>query len=167
MTAQGWISYRWDLVALDASATATLAPYAFAAAHTDDHEATLRAIQSATKLENSIGRWDSERELTRLIERAFDPAEPECVVVRHGTRIIAASVLNLTDTALPTFITGPTVLHEYRNRGIGSMLLLASLLHLKDRGEKTATACAAPGSIAARFVYPKFGGTPTSTEISC
>jgi GNAT superfamily N-acetyltransferase len=48
------------------------------------------------------------------------------------------------------------ILHEYRNRGVGSGLLAASLILLRDRGVKKAHGVTRANSTVSRFVYPKF-----------
>ncbi len=60
--------------------------------------------------------------------------------------------------AAEQFAIGPCVLAEYRNRGLGTSLLAASLDHLRGSGVSLANAITREGAPVARFLYPKFGG---------
>ena len=82
-----------------------------------------------------------------------------CLVLTHGTRIIAASALNVNDDAPSHLISGPCVLSEYRSRGIGTALLHESLEHLKAAGLATAFGVSKENVPASRFIYPKFEST--------
>jgi ribosomal protein S18 acetylase RimI-like enzyme len=55
---------------------------------------------------------------------------------------------------------------EYRNRGIGSRLLHASLEALGGRGVSVASGVTRAKTVAARHVYPKFGGVAESISFS-
>lgn len=88
----------------------------------------------------------------------FEGSEPSCLVIAHGQRIIGVSILNLHSEALYHLASGPWVLMEYRNRGLGSALLYASLQELAQRGLTEARGMTRANSTAARFVYSKFAG---------
>lgn len=90
---------------------------------------------------------------------AFHRENVPAVVVVHGPRIIAASVLSTEIDAESHLLTGPCVLPEYTNRGIGSALLHLSLAQLHDAGLTTAHAVTKENGPAAKFVYSKFGST--------
>jgi GNAT superfamily N-acetyltransferase len=92
------------------------------------------------------------------VKKAFDTPEPACVVAQHGQRVIGASLLDARPDAPNHLLSGPMILHEYRNRSVGSALLAASLRFLRSRGLHSAKGVTRPGSTVARFVYPKFGG---------
>jgi GNAT superfamily N-acetyltransferase len=53
------------------------------------------------------------------------------------------------------------ILHEYRNRGVGSGLLAASLGFLRDKGLSKVRGVTRANSTVARFVYPKFSSSQT------
>ena len=86
------------------------------------------------------------------------------MVVLHGSRVIGASVLDLAVDAEFHLLTGPCILHEYRSRGLGSALLHQSLVRLREEGLRRVTASARVNSVAARFIYPKFGGAAEPIE---
>ena len=107
---------------------------------------------------------DATGEVQELLEGSVKKAfssdkEPSCLIAAHGSRIIAVSVLDANAEATNHLISGPWVLAEYRNRGIGTALLWASLEQLGNRGITTIFGMTRKNSIAAQFVYPKFGGT--------
>lgn len=92
-------------------------------------------------------------------EHAFsEDSEPSCLVIAHGQRIIGVSILNLHSEAAYHLASGPWVLMEYRNRGFGSALLHASLHELAQHGIIEPRGMTRGNSIAARFIYSKFGG---------
>jgi len=53
---------------------------------------------------------------------------------------------------------------EYRNRGLGTLLLCSALRHLRDGGMTRACERTRESSPAARFLYPKFGGQSSLIE---
>jgi predicted N-acetyltransferase YhbS len=99
-----------------------------------------------------------EAHLREAAERLFNASEPLCLVIPKGNRLIAASLLDPGAEASSHLVSGPVVLMEYRNRGLGSRLLQASLEALRGVGIATATGITRDRTEAARYVYPKFGG---------
>jgi ribosomal protein S18 acetylase RimI-like enzyme len=55
------------------------------------------------------------------------------------------------------------ILHEYRNRGLGSALLAATLNFLRAEGLAKVRGVTRANSTPARFIYTKFG----SHQVSC
>jgi len=100
----------------------------------------------------------AEQHLKAEVGRLFNGTEPLCLVIPKGNRIIAASLMDPTPEASSHLVSGPAVLMEYRNRGIGSRLLHASLNTLREAGLETASGVTRGRSVASRHVYPKFGG---------
>lgn len=92
------------------------------------------------------------------VARLFNDEEPLCLVIPKGNRLIAASLLDPLPEADIHLVSGPAVLMEYRNRGIGTRLLHASLEALSERGIAKATGLTRRKSVGARHVYQKFGG---------
>ncbi len=106
---------------------------------------------------------DATGEVQELIEAAVKKSfssekEPSCLVAAHGARIIATSVLDLNPEAINHLVTGPWVLSEYRNRGLGTALLWHSLERFAKVGITSVLGMTRKNSMAAKFVYPKFGG---------
>ena len=92
------------------------------------------------------------------VARLFNDEEPLCLVIPKGNRLVAASLLDPSPGADIHLVSGPSVLMEYRNRGIGTRLLHASLDALRERGLPTVTGLTRRKSVGARHVYQKFGG---------
>ena len=107
-----------------------------------------------------------ERYLRSEVARIFNEVDPLCLVMPKGSRLIAASLLDPTAEAPFQLLSGPAVLMEYRNRGIGSRLLHASLEALGGRGVSVASGVTRAKTVAARHVYPKFGGVAESITFS-
>lgn len=94
----------------------------------------------------------------RLIKDRLADGTAEFLVLRHGSRIIAASAL-IDDPAADTQLaSGVCVMDEYRNRGLGAFLLYESLTKLKASGLKSAAVVTRVGVTAERYLYGKFGG---------
>jgi predicted N-acetyltransferase YhbS len=107
-----------------------------------------------------------ERHLKTEVARIFNEVDPLCLVMPKGSRLIAASLLDPSSEAANHLVSGPAVLMEYRNRGIGSRLLHASLEALGGRGIPVASGITRAKTMAARHVYPKFGGVAESVTFS-
>jgi GNAT superfamily N-acetyltransferase len=98
----------------------------------------------------------------RYVERAFDRPDPSCIVSLHGQRVIGASLLDADPDVGNHLLSGPMLLHEeYRNRGVGSGLLAASLLFLRDKGLSKVRGVTRANSTVSRFVYTKFSSIQT------
>lgn len=154
-----WVSFQWRTSGLP-DAPVSVAPLVIRPAAKADSEVAAKAIQSAFAMDPAWG--DATRALSACFEKflstAFDADEPPCLVLTHGTRIVGASLLDTDPASASHLITGPCVLHEYRNRGLGSALLLESLRFLNQHGVSEARGLTRATSTAGRFVYPKFGG---------
>lgn len=97
--------------------------------------------------------------MERFVEQAFAKGRetPSCVVAQHGPRIIGVSVIDAHLDSPNHLPSGPMILHEYRNRGLGTALLAASLEFLRTNGVSKARGVTRANSTAARFIYTKFG----------
>jgi ribosomal protein S18 acetylase RimI-like enzyme len=93
------------------------------------------------------------------LERAF--ASPACtfLALRHGSRIIGASVISTEAEADMHLIPGPCVSMEYRNRGFGTRLLEQALSRLREAGLREAAGVAKENLPVSKFLYPKFNAT--------
>jgi len=98
------------------------------------------------------------------LDLAFQRETVPAIVITHGPRIIAASVLNTDPDADSNLISGPSVLSEYGNRGLGTALLHASLQQLGEAGLVQAAGITKENSTACKFVYPKFGSEGKACE---
>ncbi len=140
---------------------AALPPFVFRIAAPEEDLVVKRAIMTA--FSQDLGWKEDSRiylaGLEKKVAAAFTSDPPLCVVVQHGSRIIGASVMTARADAANHLLTGPCILHEYRSRGIGSVLLHASLGLLRDIGLDVALGLTPTLSPAAKYVYPKFGGS--------
>ena len=98
------------------------------------------------------------------IAAAFNSESASWLALQHGARIVGGTLIMTDPDAPAQFVPGPCILMEYRNRGLGTLLLCSALCHLRDIGMTRACARTREGSPAARFLYPKFGGQSSLVE---
>jgi len=160
-----WIRFSWQTASLGSVPAGgdLIRP-----ATREEGEDVLRVLLLALSMDAA---WNdsfmrAEHHLREAVARLFNAEDPLCLVIPKGNRLIAASLLEPAAEAPSHLVSGPAVLMEYRNRGIGSHLLHASLSELRDRGLTTATGITRDKTIAARHVYPKFGGKAESVLLS-
>jgi predicted N-acetyltransferase YhbS len=156
-----WKRFAWDLTKLPAFESRLPSAFNIRAASRDEEKTVHQVIFTAFGLDTAWG--DSIRIVREFIEAqlaaSFAHRAVPCLVLTHGTRIIAASALNVSEDAPSHLISGPCVLSEYRSRGIGTALLHESLEHLKAAGLATACGVSTENVPASRFIYPKFEST--------
>jgi GNAT superfamily N-acetyltransferase len=158
-----WASFCWDLEKADLPEIAAPKHYRLGIVGAEDHEETRKMIGRSFALDPT---WNSAlHEANAVVEnaiaRALNSATTTCLALRHGSRIIAGTFLAVDPNASEQFIPGPCVLMEYRNRGLGTLLLAAAMQQLRNAGLKRACAITHQGSPVARFLYPKFDGRPS------
>lgn len=105
---------------------------------------TLKTVQE--KFESEMGE-------------VFERKEAFGLAVTHGARVIGASIIDVEPDAANHLVSGPSILVEYCNRGLGSALLYQSLQFLRDHGVTKAYGVTKNNSPAAKFIYPKFGSS--------
>jgi GNAT superfamily N-acetyltransferase len=156
--------FRWKL------ADATLAteelphPYVLRAADKPELEEALRVVKASYNLDHEwsgCGKHIEEVVLPGVI-KAFED-EAYGLFVQHGNRVIAASIYQPQPEDGIHLVTGPCVLIEYRNRGIGGALLAATLQALKAHGVNEAVGQTRPLTPSAKFLCIKFGGEALPT----
>ena len=157
-----WKRFTWDLTRLEPDHEPHLPSfYTVRAAARDEEKAVRNVIFTAFGLDTAWG--DSFKQVRGFIESqlasSFLHRAVPCLVITHGVRIIAASALNTSEDAPSHLISGPCVLAEYRNRGLGTALLHESLLHLKTAGLDHGTGVCRENVSTSKFVYPKFNST--------
>ncbi|MEI6279569.1 MAG: GNAT family N-acetyltransferase [Verrucomicrobiae bacterium] len=160
-----WLSFEWQTHDLP-DFSSLVAPMTIRAAKKSDGEVVARVLKSAFSADSTWG--DVNRavaaKLAAVAEVVFSVEDPHCVVIVHGARVIGASLLDAGAEAPSHLLSGPCILHEYRNRGLASALLAASLDHLCKNDIKLARGITRENSLTARFVYPKFGGVARPYE---
>ena len=160
-----WMCFEWKTNGLQKSEVSP-EPFVLRVAEKSEQEGIAKAIKSAFSMDSvwgDVARPLAERISTRL-EAAFALPEPSCLVLVHGSRVIGTSVLDTSADAENHLSSGPCILHEYRNRGLASALLAASLEFLGKQDIPVVRGLTRGNSITARFIYPKFGGTPHVLE---
>lgn len=162
-----WVRFTWNLEKLPPLGIALPKHYHFVPATRAD-EAELRTVITRSFAHDTS--WgDAIHEVNGMIdgwlERAFETENGgQCLSLRHGLRIIGATIL-IPDSLVENHLSpGPCVLMEYRNRGLGAALLGESLRQLHEAGLARASARAKLKSPVAKFLYPKFNGTPTPDD---
>ncbi|HJT81296.1 MAG TPA: GNAT family N-acetyltransferase [Chthoniobacterales bacterium] len=164
-----WVRFTWDLNSLACGPVELPKHYTIAPASKTEDEKALRKVLSCSFLLDPA--WNPAiaevmHSLQSWLDRAFVAEEITCLALRHGTRIIGASVLCLDPAAENHFAPGPCVLMEYRNRGFGTQLLQASLQRLKDSGLSRASGIARELSPVAKFLYPKYNSVAEAAKMT-
>lgn len=152
-----WICFKWELASLDLPLP-SIAPLVLRPAEKGEQETVLRVLLTAFAMDTAWGDISRRLEegMGHYVEQAFDRPDPSCIVALHGSRVIGASLLDANPDAGNHLVSGPMILHEYRNRGVGSGLLASSLIFLREKGVKKAHGVTRANSTVSRFVYPKF-----------
>jgi len=152
--------FRWNLSELPSEVSAIAKPFLIRAADKSDLNTALRVIRSSYELDPD---WSGcahhiEEVVLPHVKKVFGD-DTFCLFVQHGNRVIAASayVVCPEDKGVH-LVSGPCVLSEYRNRGIGAALLGATLETLRQHGTKEALGFARPNTVSSKFLYTKFGG---------
>jgi len=160
-----WLRFTWDLSKVPSSSPGSEipTPYQLRDAAAEEEEVIQKVTYSAFSMDSGWGNLQSPfvENIRKQVAAAFEKdAKSRCLALLHGSRIIGASVLGLEEGTTNHLVTGPCILHEYRSRGLGSQLLYASLLALREAGIKKAFGVTREKTTSARFIYPKFGGIP-------
>jgi len=156
-----WKRFTWELSQLPPLKNPLPEPYVVRPAGRDEYKQVAHVVFTSLTLDAS---WCDALQLFRdrlasQIEHAFLKETSPSLVIVHGSRIIAASVLTTDPGAISQLISGPCVLGEYGNRGIGTALLHQTLEHLRSLGLERASAVTKDNVPACKFVYPKFSST--------
>ena len=161
-----WKRFTWELTKLPPLESTLPAHFVFRDASRDEEKIVSHLVFTAFSLEMAwsdalkIFRDRLEAQMHLSFEREGAPA----IVITHGPRIIAASVLSTEADAESHLISGPCVLPEYCNRGLGTALLHHCLAKLKGAGLIRASAVTKENVPASKFLYPKFGSSSASHE---
>jgi hypothetical protein len=163
-----WVRFTWDLTGMSSSAIDLPTHYKIDAATPEDEKAVRKVLSCSFLLDPAWNPAIAEvmHCLQSWLDRAFVAEENTCLTLRHGNRIIGASVLCLDPSAENHFAPGPCILMEYRNRGFGTRLLQASLQRLRDSGVSRASGIARELSPVAKFLYPKYNGAAAPAKIT-
>jgi hypothetical protein len=161
-----WVQFEWDLAALPNGEVCLPNHYQIVRATPDDEPGLRKLFSSAFLLDPS---WNpaitqTMQTVQPWLDDAFGSETKLCLALRHGARIIGASVISTNTAADNHLMPGPCVLIEYRNRAFGTALLQSSLKLLAQSGLTKAVAITRPNAPVAKFLYPKFGGVAVATD---
>jgi hypothetical protein len=162
-----WVRFQWDLTAFPAAGSPLPVHYQIAPA-TGENEPELRKLFSSAFVLDST--WNAAMDevlmtVQKWLDRAFASRISTCLALRHGSRIIGASVVVADPEAENHLAPGPCMLMEYRNRGFGTLLLESSLRLLREQSFSRAVAVTRENSPVARYLYPKFGGVSVPANL--
>ena len=162
-----WTRFTWDLATLPPLAVALDRRYTVRAAMREEEPVVIALFHRAFSMDSE---WSDQYILFRdrlqlQVHQSFDREHIPAIVIAHGTRIVAASAVNTEVASDTNLLSGPCVLAEYCNRGLGSALLHESLVQLAQAGLAEAHGVSKENTLACRFVYPKFGSTRVECEI--
>lgn len=154
-----WKRFTWPLTKLPPLDQPLPSHFTIRPAAREEARLVSQVILTAFSLDST---WSDTLNLFRdrlemQMDLAFNRESVPALVISHGPRIIAASALNTDTEADSNLVSGPSVLTEYCNRGIGTALLHASLRQLREAGLEKAFGITKDNSTACKFVYPKFG----------
>ena len=161
-----WVQFTWDLGKIPAKVGELPAHYQISPATAEDEKALRKVFSSSFLLDPA---WNPAiGEVMQTIQSRLDAAltstTQTCLALRHGQRIIGASVLHPDAGVVEHFAVGPSILAEYRNRGFGTLLLRASMAWLRDAGLPRVSALSPDYAPVTKFLYPKFGGVLARVE---
>lgn len=166
MTLVRWKRFTWELKDVPQRGSGSLPSFQIKPAAKEDERAASDVIMNALTLDYGWG--DNFRGFRQMLEAqletAFERPQVPVMTVRHGQRIIAASLLNMDAEAETHLLSGPCVLAEYRNRGLGSALLQESLHTLRAAGLTRVHGICFDRTPVQKFVYRKFGSVSESYE---
>jgi hypothetical protein len=137
--------------------------YGINLAGAENREELRRVIEKSLALDPSWNAVLPEVNATIMasIARALAVESTLRLTLRHGSRIIGGTLLTPRGNASEHLVPGPCILMEYRNRGLGTLLLVSALRQLRAAGVTRAWAITRENSPASRFLYSNFSGSPS------
>jgi N-acetylglutamate synthase-like GNAT family acetyltransferase len=163
-----WTRFTWDLEKLTSAKKVDLDPhYGIRRATFDEILKVRNVVWTAFALDPQWGDTLKTMQdfFAAQLDAVCDEATFLCVVATHGSRIIGASVLDASPTADNHLVSGPWVLNEYRNRGLGTALLHNSLLELGHSGLTHAYGVTRQAVLAEKFIYPHFASVAVAYDL--
>ena len=156
-----WKRFTWNLKTLPALESKLPAYFTFRAATREEERIVNHLVFTAFSMDMT---WNDTLKVFRerlefTVKHCFEREGVPAIVVSHGPRIIAASVLSAEAGGENNLVSGPCVLPEYCNRGLGTALLHCSLRQLREAGLDSASGVTKENVPSAKFIYPKFGST--------
>ena len=152
-----WVRFSWDLTKLPPLDCKLPEHYEIAPASRED-EAELRKVISRSIVLDAT--WNPAMQevmqtINAWLDEAFASPTSIFLALRHGARIIGASILSPDSSGQNHFKPGPCVLVEYRNRGFGTGLLKHSLQALREAGVTRAIAVSKENAPVGQIPLPE------------
>jgi len=169
MKSIGWSRFSWEAKDLPETSRYIITETYSLRTASRQERALLHQVISSCFAQESCWNDVASKLMPRLQQEVEDKfvhhREGDCLVITHGNRVIAASVVDTSPSSDNHLITGPCITAEYRNRGFGALLLKESLLVAAQGGAEVLFGITRTNSPAARFVYPKYGGVSIPSEV--
>lgn len=161
-----WKRFTWPLTKLPPLDQSLPAHFITRTATREEARAVAHVVITAFSLDST---WSDtlnqfRDRLEMQLDLAFQRETFPALVITHGPRIIATSVLNTDPEADSNLVSGPCVLSEYCNRGLGTALLHASLKQFAEVGLPRVAGITKENTTACKFLYLKFGSENASCE---
>jgi GNAT superfamily N-acetyltransferase len=155
-----WVRFTWDFAECPTLDPKLPQHYRIEPATRENEKELRQVIASSLRLDPvwNPALQEVMQTIDSWLDRAFSSEANLCLALRHGARIIGASVLSFDPAAESQLMPGPCLMTEYRNRGFGSLLLEHSFKALREAGLVRACAITRENTPVARFLYPKFNG---------
>lgn len=155
-----WVNFVWDLAGNEWPVITPPRQYRLSLVKAAEREQLQSVIEKSFALDPG---WNAalhmiDAQMKSSIAAAFDSESASWLALQDGARIVGGTLLMTDPNAPAQLVPGPCILMEYRNRGLGTLLLCSALRHLQDAGMVRARAKTRENSPAARFLYPRFGG---------
>jgi GNAT superfamily N-acetyltransferase len=153
-----WVRYTWTLDRLG-SAPEAISGYSVRLGSRSELDAITDLVLLAYR-SDPIWAEQYTAVRARLRERigtTLGAPDASYVVADTGAAVLGVSGVARWHRTRQHLLTGPCVGQAHRGRGVGTRLLWASLLELQRMGVTRAHVYTAAGSLADRYVYPKFG----------
>lgn len=153
-----WVRFTWPLRDLDESVPAPNG-YRFRPALAGEVEEVIRVVLSAYA---SDPVWKDllhgiRDRMTKRINDTLGATGCHYIVAELHGKIVAVSGVARSHWTDQNLLTGICVAPEHQRRGLGTYLLAASLLCLRDMGLLSAKVYTEAGSLADHKIYPLFG----------
>src|SRR5207248_6619867 len=134
MKKTGWVNFVWDLTGNELQAMTTPRQYRLSLVKAAEREQLQGVIEKSFALDPG---WNAalrmiDAQVKSSIAAAFDSESANWLALQHGARIVGGTLLMTNPDAPAQLVPGPCILMEYRNRGLGTLLLCSAFQHLRD-----------------------------------
>ncbi len=148
-----WVNFVWDLAETKLPAIRAPRQFRLSLIKAAERRQLQEVIEKSFALDPG---WNAalhmiDAQVKSSIAAAFNSESASWLALQHGARIVGGTLLMSDPVGPAQLLPGPCILMEYRNRGLGTLLLSSALHHLRDAGMTRACARTRGCSPAARF----------------